>query len=209
MNGKGCVLPILGLLLAFQPALDASAPFPIGALTGNGQERVNGVPSGAVLYSGNRIATSSSNTASIHLRKDDALALGPSTDVRITANGNGFMVLLHRGKVAAIGRPEAPIIISAGGVTVAPGQASGLYEVALRGDELKVWTRRGVTEVKGAGRTVEVGAGSLMKASLTQKRSFQESRKILMVTMVAAAGMGIDAGSHQTTCVSPSQLTCP
>lgn len=216
MNGEGWLLPIIGLLVAFQPLRVVSAPLPIGVFTGKSSSRVNGmlVPSGAVLYSGDRISTNSTGAASIHLRENDVLALGTSTDVRITANGNGFLALLDRGKIAAMGGPAGRVIVRADRITVEPEHASGWYEVVWNGDELKVYSRRGTTLVKGAGRTVEVAAGSLMKVKLARGRSFRRSGKILMVTMstaaaAAAAGLAIANAAPGTTCVSPSQLTCP
>lgn len=216
MNGKGWLLPILGLLAAYQPALRASTRLPIGAVTGNGPAHVNGVPvpAGAVLYSGDRVATGPAGRVSIRLRKSDELVLGPSTDVRVAENGKGFRVLLDRGKVAVAGGPDGPVLVRAGGMKVEPGPASGLFEVTLRGGELEVWARRGVALVKGHGRTLEVAAGSLMRVSLSRGHSSGGEGKLLLVTIIpaaaaAAAGTGIAVAGSGATCVSPSQLTCP
>ena len=214
MNGTGCFLPILGLLVAFQPSLNASTALPIGTTTGNGEVRLNGVPipSGAVLYNGDRIATGPANATSIHLRKDDDIVLGTSTDVRISVNSAGFLVKLNRGRVAAVSMPEAPIVVIVNGVTVESAQPGGSYEVALRGNELKVLTRRGTTLIEGAGRTVKISAGTLMKAALAQGLPSRKRTKLLMVTIIAAAaavGLGIAVAAPGTTCVSPSQMTCP
>lgn len=217
MNGKGWFLPILGLLVSFQPALDASSPLPIGAVIGNVPTRVNGVPvpGGAVFFSGDRITTGPSHGASIHLRKSDELVLGTSTDVRIKGSRRGYVVLLHHGRVAARSRTGEPIVVRAGRITVQPEPAGGSYEASWRGSELRVWTRRGMTLVRGGGRTVEVAAGNGMKARLIPHPSPGKSETVLMVTTItsaaaaAAAWMGMGFASPGASCVSPSQLTCP
>lgn len=208
MSGKGSLLLICGACMAFQPALRASPVRAIGMAAGDSPIRVNGlpVPSGAVLYNGNRIATSPGGAASIYLIGGDKLALGTATATQVSAAGKQFIVRLVRGRVAAAGAAGAPIVVWANGIRVESKQADGSYQVSSTGSSLEVRGRSGVTVVTGANRTVAVSAGSVLKAVVTRG-------KILFLTLIAAAAGGAGAGLALTApgpaCVSPSTLTCP
>lgn len=215
MSGKGSLLFICGAWLAFQPVLRASPVQAIGTAVSDGAIRVNGfpVPSGVVLYSGDRITTGSTSAASIYLVSGDKLALGPATATRISAAGKQFILRLDRGKVAVAGATDAPIVVWAGGIRVESEQANGSYQVSSAGSSFDVRGRSGLTMVTGVNRTVSVSAGSLMKAVVTRGKSSQKHGKILIFTLIAAAAAGAGAGlalaAPGPACVSPSELTCP
>lgn len=216
MSEKGLGVLICCLLLIFQPAFGAS-PVAIGTVNGNGQAQVNGalVPNGAVLYAGDRLATRSGGAAFVYLAKGDKLALGGSTVAQVVPNDKGFVVLLNQGRIVAVAQKGLPIVVKANGVTIEPKLASGSYEVALYGKELEVLSRRGTTLAEAPNRTVEVGAGKLLKADVAQVPSSagKNKKQMVLVALVAAgvagAGLGVALAEPTRKCVSQSGLTCP
>lgn len=220
MRGEGLQFLFLfcGTLSAFSCALGAPLRPAIGTVFGSGQIRVDGAPapSGTVLFSGDRVATDSTGRVSIYLTKGNELALGASTAARVTANNNGWVVRLVRGKLAASTRPGAPVVVDARNVTIESKQPNSFYEVALTSGGLKVLARRGVILVKSAHRTVALRAGHRLSAAVSHGRSDAKRGKVLLPTLVVAAaaaagaGLGLDlVPSNQTSCISPSQLNCP
>lgn len=217
MKGKGLHRLICMMLAALTPALGASPAPAIGTVTAGDHIQIDGarVPSGAVLYSGDRVVTGTAG-ASVYLKRSKELALGASTDAQIESAGKGYTVRLEQGKIAVIHASDAPIIVNARGVTVESRRTNGSYEVSLSGDGLQVFTRRGATVVTAANRTVEVRAGSLMNAVVAPGQTPAKRSKISYVKWVtvaaaaaAIAGLGISYAGSNSTCVSPSQLTCP
>lgn len=218
MTRRGLTTLIGVMLVVFQPALGSPVPPAIGTVTAAGSIQVDGVrtPSGAAIYSGDRIVTGPAG-ASIELKKGQELVLGSETNVRfLTAAKTGYVVRLGRGKVAVIQTANVSIVVTAGGVRIESEQANGSYEVAWNGKTLRVLTRRGVTRVKASNRTAEVRAGKQMKAAVASGKasgmhSAILSGKWIVVTTATAAATGLAAAytAPGPTCVSSSQLTCP
>jgi len=215
ISERGLMVLICSLLMAFEPAF-GSPNRAIGTVTGNGEARLNGsvVPNGTVLYTGDRIVTTSGGAASIHLTRGDVLALGSSTAAQVKATDKGFTVLLDSGRVAAAAGKDAPIVVESHGVTIVPKQTNGSYEVALNGSELEVLTHRGTTLAEAANRTVEVPEGRLMRATVDQgpTPAGKKSKLILVVLIaagVAAAGLGVALEAPSRRCVSATGLSCP
>lgn len=212
MRGKGLPILVWSLALTIPLALNACPPVPIGSVMSSGQIRLDGapVPSGAVLFSGDHVATSST-TASVHLQNGDKLALGASTAIEVSAGGGKWIVRLNGGKILVVGG-KAPILVRVSGVTAQSERMNGSYEVALWGDALEVWTRRGVTLVQGAKRTVEVPMGHRMNATVGQGRQTTKRGKIRNIALIAGAAAGAGLGIALTmpgpSCVSPSRLNC-
>lgn len=208
-------LLLCGALAVVPPAMGAGPRQAIGTAVGAGPIRVNGaaLPSGAVFYSGDRISTTSTE-ASLHLAKGDELTLGLSTTVLVTATTASVLVQLQSGKIAVRDTSAWPAIVNASGITIESQKASGLYEVAFTGKRLRVVTRRGMTRVVGANRSVAVPAGSLLRTTVHAGLASGAAGKLLMVTVIAAAAtagtiLGVGAASPSPACVSSSQLNCP
>lgn len=214
MSLKGLGVLICCLLLTLQPAFGA-APAAIGTIDGNGKAQVNGVavPNGAVLYTGDQIATPSGGTTFVHLAKGDKLALGGSTVAQVTANDKGFTVSLNQGKIAAVAQGGMSIVVKADGATIEPKVTSGSYEVALNGNKLEVLSRSGTTLAEAPNRTVEVGEGKLLRANMAQAPASQGNKKkrMIILALIAAGvtGVGLGIALSSPKCASPSGLDCP
>lgn len=216
MSEKGFGVLICCLLLIFQPAFGAS-PAAIGTVNGNGHAQVNGavVPNGAVLYTGDEVATTSSGAAFVFLANGDKLALGSSTVAHVVANDKGFTVSLDQGRIAAVTQKGMPVVVLADGVTIQPKLESGSYEVALNGNDLQVLSRNGTTLAEAPNRTAEVREGELLKANMTQgpTPAGKSKKQMVLVALIAAgvvgAGLGVALAEPTRKCVSQSGLTCP
>lgn len=217
MKSNPLHLLLCGVLAVVAPALGASLRQAIGTAVGVGPIRVDGVPmpSGVVFYSGDRISTTSTE-ASIYLAKSNVLTLGPSSAALVTATPTRVVVQLRRGTIAALDTSARPVIVDASGITIESQRTGGSYEVALTGAQLRVVTRRGVTLVAGANRSVAVPAGNLLRTTVHLGPAGAGAGNLLMVTVIAvgaaaAAGtiLGIAAASPGPACVSASQLSCP
>jgi hypothetical protein len=215
MRGHGLDLLLGGALAILQPALAPPAHLAIGTAATAGRIQVDGaaVPSGVVVFSGDRIATSSAG-ASVYLRKAAEVVLGPATTAQVMATGAAYSVQLDLGELAARDGRDAPILVKAGGVTVESKTTNGSFEVAFADGHLRVLARRGVAVVTGANRTVEAPAGNLMSAAIIPIVGAVLASKILLVTVIAATAatgtiLGVVSSSSNPTCVSASQLNCP
>ncbi|HEV2386523.1 MAG TPA: hypothetical protein VGS20_04635 [Candidatus Acidoferrales bacterium] len=216
VGGKVFLALVCSLLLAFQPVWGAPAPAPIGRVSGPGPVELNGIaaPTGTIVYAGNRVTTGAQAIGYVSLARGGRLVIGRSTSARIDQDGKGFTVQLDRGVVGAVSEASGPIVVMAGGVTIRPKQASGVYEVALNGNALKVLANHGSMMAEGASRTVEVPEGKVMDASVSppQGQSFTGTGDIVLISLLAAAGLGIGLGvalsGQGKTCASSSQLNC-
>lgn len=224
VEGKGFLAITCALLMAFQPAFGASAA-PIGTVNGAGSARVNGtvVPSGAVLYAGDRVATADRGAAFIHLAKGGEIVLGLSTSAQVNSTNAGFAVLLEAGKIEAVAGEKAPVVVKADGVTIAPTRNDGAYEVALHGNSLEVFSRRGTTLAKMADKYIAVPEGKLLKASVAEPSSSskaqqshgQQTKQLVLISLIAAGVTGVGLGvalsepRPHKKCVSVSGLGCP
>lgn len=216
MRGLALHLLMGGALAVVPPVPGASLRRPIGVATGDGQILIDGtaVASGVSVFSGDQIATRSAGVF-IYLRKSAELVLGRATAMQLTATRAGYSVRLNQGKLAALDGQKAPVLVNASGVTIESKTTNGSYEVAFVGGELRILTRRGITVVTGANRSVEVPAGSLMHAAVIPAPAATAlAGKILLVSVIVAAAatgtiLGVVESSSGPKCVSASQLSCP
>jgi hypothetical protein len=215
---EGFLALICSVVMAFQPVFGS----PAGAIgtVASGDARLNGspVPNGAVIYTGDRIATTADGSAAIHLERGAELALGESTAAQVTSSDKGFMVLLEQGRLSAVTGSNAPVVVNSDGLTIAPKQKNGSYEVALNGDALEVVSRRGTTVAEAANRTVEIPEGMMLRARMAQGppatgQKGQKKKDMVLAALLAAgvtgAGLGIALAEPSKKCSSGSGLTCP
>lgn len=208
-------LLLCGVLTVAAPALGAAPRRAIGTAVGAGAIRVDGVtlPSGVVFYSGDRISTASAE-ASLYFAKGDELTLGPSTAVRVKWTPTAVVAQLEHGTIAAFDGSQSRTIVTASGITIESQKTGGSYEVAFEGNRLRVVTRRGVTLVTGAKRSLAVPAGRLLRTTVGPGAAGGAVGNLLTAAVIAAAAtagtvLAVAAASPAPACVSSSQLNCP
>jgi hypothetical protein len=215
---KWLLVLLCSTLLVFQPAFGTPPPSPLGTVSGRGPIQLNGVavPAGTDIYPGSRIATGQQAAGYISLASGGKLVLGGSTlaRVRVAPAGHGITVDLNQGVVGAVSDPKMPITVVADGVTVRTKQAGGAYEVELDGHSLRVLARRGTALAAASNRTEVVGAGKLLKATVSPAPQSSRKKKAALVLLTGAAivgaGLGVALAYPSKTChsVSPSGFTC-
>lgn len=215
---EGFLVLICSMLMAFQPVFGSPANA-IGTVTSS-EARLNGspVPDGAVVYAGDRIATTAGGNASIRLQRGAELSLAESTAAQVTSSEKGYAVELDQGRVEAVAGAKAPVVVNSDGLTVMAKAKNGSYEVALNGDKMEIVSRRGTTVAEAANRTVEIPEGMMLKATMAQGppstgRSGLQKKDMVIALLIAAgvtgAGLGVALAEPTKHCASGSGLTCP
>lgn len=219
MRGRGPAAVLCSLLFVFEPALAAPPASAVGTVSGWGLTQVNGAlaPAGTVVYSGNRIETGPKATAFVMVSGGGKFVLGPSTAAQLGAAHTAIPIRLCDGMLGVVSRAQTPIVVETGGVTVRAKDAAGTYMVTLEGRSLRVVARAGTALAEAANRTIEIPAGTMMRAKLATAKAGAKKNRLETVLLVAgvgaAAGLGLAitglSGSHSRNCASPTQLACP
>jgi ferric-dicitrate binding protein FerR (iron transport regulator) len=170
-------MQVLRPVVALAAALAlVSAPLPcsagaiaVGEISTKGNAQINGVSaaSGATIFANDRVATEAGAIASLSLANDRRVVLLERSSLRITNDAAArFTAELEDGRIAVLSPAKSPLIVAAGGTEIVPGKEGSVYAVELQGDKLTVSVRQGSASVEAVGRSVEVGEGKTLEASL-------------------------------------------
>jgi ferric-dicitrate binding protein FerR (iron transport regulator) len=165
----------LSLLILWLPVAPLSATSPAserlsGQMVTIGTAEINGVaaPATTSIFAGDRVATEKETSTSISLAGGDAVVISELSKAALDEFDGRTIVRLEQGTVSALNKSAKPMVVEADGarIQVAPNQSGGYYEVALRGNSLRVIARGGVTRVETANKTADVQPGTELDATL-------------------------------------------
>jgi hypothetical protein len=216
---KGLLAMLCSMLMAFQPVFGTPAAQFLGTMNGSGPLELNGitVPTGTLVYSGNRIETSPQGSGYMALAQGGRIILGQSTSAQVVDSSEGYWVRLDHGVIGAVSSAKAPIVITAGGITVRTKKATGTFEVSLNGSSLKVVARHGSALVVEGNRTIEIPEGKAIDATVgPSSGTVAGGSHTLLITGITVAavaggvlgGLGAAGTFSGGSCVSTSQLSC-
>lgn len=167
MSGRSFLGVVLSVAIVYQPAL--AAPPMLGQAIIKGQAKINDVvtPSGASLFAGDRVATSTDSIVELQLTKGGNVFLPASSVVGLEQKGDHVTVGLEQGALAVLSKNGSPTAVEAYGVRILPpADSASVIEVAISGNSLKVLARRGKATVESADRTIEVPEGKELDATV-------------------------------------------
>jgi ferric-dicitrate binding protein FerR (iron transport regulator) len=211
---------LCSILLVSLPTAEAGTPRAMGSLDTNGPTRVNGtvVPADTTIFVGDRIETPEDATASLSLTGGSHLTLGASSSLRIKNSSGETALVLDRGSLDILSRARAPIFLDAAGARLYAAKGDAAFAVAVEGNKLEVVARTGTVEAEAADRTVEVGAGKTLEATLAPAQSStgagSSAKWETVIIVLTAAGVGAAVGlgiRGSKTCretASPFSLEC-
>jgi hypothetical protein len=193
VRAKGYLAVIVSLLLLQASITPAGAPAVVGTIKTKGNVQVNGmvVPGEGTLYAGDRIVTGKDTAASVALAGRDQVFVPEHTAAAIRPEGQRVRVVLEQGAVTVVSRAPQPVEVQAAGMRISASAGPALYEVAVHGNALQVLSRRGVTLVTAANRTIEVPEGMKLEATAAGPEPVDGLSAFDKVVLVTAAGIGI------------------
>ncbi|HEV3513205.1 MAG TPA: FecR domain-containing protein [Candidatus Sulfotelmatobacter sp.] len=160
------------LAIAPMPCYSAGA-IPVGQIAAKGHAQINGMSavSGATIFANDRVDTEAGAIASLSLANDRRVVLLEKSSVRITSDAAARLTAeLRDGGIAVLSPAKSPLIVAAGGTEIVPGKEGSLFAVELHGNDLIVSVRQGSASLVGTDRTVEVGEGKTLEASVQYHR---------------------------------------
>ncbi len=173
-------------------------------------------PTGTTLYNGNCIVTGPGTVAVVLLSQGGRLVLDASTSVVVSVRGHRSSVWLEKGSLGAVSVAKVPVVVEARGVAISATSGKGTFTVVDERDALSVSALHGNATVKGANKTVDVRAGTTLKASLTSALSGKKKSHLKAELVVSGVGAATAlavatrelSGTHSHNCISPAQLNC-
>lgn len=233
MNSKSILATLCSIALVCAPLAEAASSETLGMLNSNVPTNVNGTmtPSGATLFAGDRIVSTDGASRAVSMIGGSRLILAGSGTLKIERIGKQPAAKLENGTMAVLSRVAAPILVEVAGTRITSAKGDAVYAVTVNGNSLQVMASKGEVAVEGAGRTIEVGEGKTLDATMSPpdgsdsgKRDpapaatggyagfFTFERVVLIATAAAAAAsLGIAIKSLLRTCRvtgSPSTVTC-
>lgn len=212
------------LVLVAAPVPCAASSVPVGQLAAKGTAEINGVDaaSGATVFANDRVATEAGSVASLSLASDRRVVLLEKSSLRITKDtAMRLTAALEDGRIAVFSPAKSPLVVAAGGTEIVPGKDGGLYAVEVHGDRLTVTVSQGTASVEATNRTIEVGEGKTLEATIEPAQETGgggtpgvQSRVAAVLVVVAAAlfttTLVLLIRDLNTGCkvVSPSAGTC-
>jgi ferric-dicitrate binding protein FerR (iron transport regulator) len=217
---QAILVTLCSVLLVSLPAAGGGTPAAMGSLDTNGPTRVNGtvVPASTTIFVGDRIDTPEDATAALSLTGGSHVTLAASSSLRTTNSGGETALVLDRGSLDILSRARAPIFLDAAGARLYVTKGDAAFAVAVEGNKLEVVTSIGTVEAEAADRTVEVGTGKTLEATLAPAQGPTEAgtsaKWETVIIVLTAAGVGAAVGFSlrgSKTCretASPSSLEC-
>lgn len=210
---------MLAVAIVLQPVL--AAPPMLGQLTVKGEAKINGIAarSGGAVFSGDRLSTEINTVAELALHGGSSVLLPAASIVVLNQGTNQIVVGLKQGSLAILSRGSSPTIVEANGARIRPAtDAPVVLEVAINDNSLKVLARRGSAVVETAGKSLDIGEGKELDATLappdpggaqagTQAAGTSTLDKFAIITAVAAGLTGLALGIDAITRANPADCT--
>jgi hypothetical protein len=220
MQVKRTFVFFLSFLLLYLPVAPVSASPAAGKMFTKGTAEINGVAAPAItsVFTGDRIATEKETTTSLSLPGRDAAVISEMSKAALGQRDGHLAIELEEGTVSVLDKSPKPISIEAHGALIqaAAGQES-LYDVMLRGNSLRVISRRGLVRVETANNTADLQPGNELDATvpppdpkLTPSGFSSASTWIVIASAgagVAGVAMGVVAIQKANNChLSPDKI---
>jgi len=142
-----------------------------GELSVSGQVTVNGQPaiSGATVFSDSVIATAANSSAVVSLGKLGRVELLPNTSVKLSFNNASISGALDAGRlqVSTLAGTSA-IVTTKDGAAVADASQAASFMVDVECGDMRVAAQTGLVELRAAGKTTAVAAGTTETAGTPQ-----------------------------------------
>jgi hypothetical protein len=156
-----------------------------GELSVSGQVTVNGTSaiSGATVFSDSTVQTAANSSAVVSLGKLGRVELLPNTTVKLSFSAGNISASLDSGRlqVSTLAGTSA-IVTTKDGAAVADATQAATFMVDVECGDMRVNSQAGLVELRAAGKTVQVAAGSTETAGTPQPGT--------RCTRLAAPGMG-------------------
>jgi len=142
-----------------------------GELSVSGQVTVNGTSaiSGATVFSDSTVQTAANSSAVVSLGKLGRVELLPNTTVKLSFSAGNISASLDSGRlqVSTLAGTSA-IVTTKDGAAVADATQASTFMVDVECGDMRVNSQAGLVELRAAGKTVQVAAGSTETAGTPQ-----------------------------------------
>jgi hypothetical protein len=196
------VLSVYSMVALATPGQKAAS----GELSVSGQVTVNGQAaiSGATVFTDSVIATGANSSAVVSLGKLGRVELFPNTSVKVSFGNANISASLDAGRVqVATLAGTAAIVTAKDGAAVADAQQPATFMVDVECGNMIVASQGGAVELKAAGKTTPVAAGTSESAGtpqpgtrctrLTKNDSFGKLSGGALAALLLAAGGAVGA----------------
>jgi len=202
------VLSVYSMVALATPGQKAAS----GELSVSGHVTVNGQAaiSGATVFSDSVIATGANSSATISLGKLGRVELFPNTSIKLSFGAANISASLEAGRVqVATLAGTAAIVTAKDGAAVADAQQAATFMVDVECGNMIVASQGGLVELRAAGNTKAVAAGTSESAGtpqpgtrctrLTKADSFGKLSGGALAALLLAAGGAVAAAIFATT----------
>jgi hypothetical protein len=137
----------------------------VGEVTVNGQAAI----SGATVFSDSTVTTGANSTAVVSLAKLGRVELLPNTTVKLSFNNASISGVLDAGRlqVSTLAGTSA-IVTTKDGAAVADANQAASFMVDVECGDMRVAAQAGLVELRAAGKTTTVAAGTTETAGTPQ-----------------------------------------
>lgn len=179
---------------------------PSGELSVSGQVTINGQAaiSGATVFSDSTVATGANSSAVVSLGKLGRVELFPNSSVKVTFSDANISASLESGRIQISTLAGVSAIVTAkDGAAVADARQASTFMVDVECGNMIVASQGGAVELRAAGKTVPVAAGTSESAGtpqpgtrctrLTRSDSFGKLSGGALAALLLAAGGAVGA----------------
>jgi ferric-dicitrate binding protein FerR (iron transport regulator) len=161
------VLSVYSMVALATPGQKAAS----GELSVSGQVTVNGQAaiSGATVFSDSVVATAANSNATISLGKNGRIQLFPNTSIKLSFSDGNISASLDAGRVQVSTLAGTSAIVTAkDGAAVADASQAATFMVDVECGNTIVASQAGLVELRAAGKTKAVAAGTSESAGTPQ-----------------------------------------
>jgi hypothetical protein len=179
---------------------------PSGELSVSGQVTVNGQAaiSGATIFTDSVVATGANSSAVVSLGKLGRLELFPNSSVKVSFSEANISASLEAGRIQVSTLAGVSAIVTAkDGAAVADARQASTFMVDIECGNMIVASQGGLVELRAAGKSVPVAAGTSESAGtpqpgtrctrLTKSESFGKLSGGALAALLLAAGGAVAA----------------
>jgi ferric-dicitrate binding protein FerR (iron transport regulator) len=171
MKSKVILAMLSVALLVYAPVVEQAVATTsmLGQVMVKGNAKINGIAtlSGGMVFSGDEVGTGKNTVAELLLNGGSKVLLPQTSAVVLNNDAAQVIVNLKQGSLAVLSKTSSPAFIDANGARIKPAaDAAIVMEVAVLGNSLKVLVRRGSASVETADKTLEVGEGKELDATV-------------------------------------------
>ena len=179
---------------------------PSGELSVSGQVTVNGQAaiSGATIFTDSVVATGANSSAVVSLGKLGRVELFPNSSVKVSFSEANISASLEAGRIQVSTLAGVSAIVTAkDGAAVADARQASTFMVDVECGNMIVASQGGLVELRAAGKTVPVAAGTSESAGtpqpgtrctrLTKSESFGKLSGGALAALLLAAGGAVAA----------------